>query len=424
MNTSDNSTSQWFDSGDSFLSHNFTDISVFYQSTKGHTILYRATRMGKQFILKTLRPELQEDMFFRSALLKEFDLGYRLQHPYIVQTLGMEEVPGIGLCIILEWIEGMSLRKWLQKNSPSSPEQHRLIQELCEALNYLHTQGIIHRDLKPENIMITTNGAFVKLIDFGCSDADSYQILKNPAGTRRYAAPELFQPEAVIDSRADIYALGIIIQEMNRPWWKASWRLFRVGRKCCRKERNKRYTSAQAVHQALTSSSKQKGLFLTIFLILSGTIFWWSEKRNSISQDIPSVAPVRDTLYVTQRETLIQLQTDTVFMNEKNPVAPINYIDRKKEEKALQQLLAFTQTYTLQEMEKARQICQDTSISVQERIAYSNNVYFIIEKRIKQEVAKIASSTSLEYATYLNLVLTQMTQTIKEYNAKNPIVIQ
>lgn len=74
-------------------------------------------------------------------------------------------------------------------------------------------------------------------------------------------------------------------------------------------------------------------------------------------------------------------------------------------------------------MKKASKIAQDTSISEIDRAAYGNNMYFAIENRIKKEVSQIANPNSLEYTTYLNLAITQMTQTMKEYNAKHPYII-
>lgn len=417
MDTTESSTSLWFNNEDAYLSRNFTDITLIYQSAKGYTALYRATRMGKYFMLKALRPELKEDIFYRSALQKEFDIGYRLLHPYIVQTTGMEEVPGIGLCIVLEWVEGQTLRKWLELNHPSLSERIRIATELCEALSYLHGQGIIHRDLKPENILITANGAFVKLIDFGCSDADNYKVLKAPAGTRRYAAPELFDPNIVPDGRVDLFALGLIFQEMNSPWWKGSWRLGRIGRKCSRKERDRRYTSAQEVHKALTSIKGRTTSLIVFLLLVAGGLLWRMEQKTTVQEQIPTVPTViKDTLYITRTDTVVQKQTDTVR------VAPKNFVEQQKEKEELQKLIEFTRKYTLQEMEKATKVAQDTSISEIDRAIYGNNCYFAIENRIKKEVAKIAEPNSLEYTTYLNLALTQMTQTMKEYNAKHPLI--
>ena len=75
-------------------------------------------------------------------------------------------------------------------------------------------QQVVHRDLKPRNVMVTSNGGYVKLIDFGLADTDSHAILKQPAGTLRYIAPEQARL-AQADVRNDIYSLGVMMQEMN-----------------------------------------------------------------------------------------------------------------------------------------------------------------------------------------------------------------
>lgn len=63
------------------------------------------------------------------------------------------------------------------------PARRRAVGQILDAIAYFHLQGVVHRDLKPSNILITDNGADVKIIDFGLSDADRYAILKQPAGT-------------------------------------------------------------------------------------------------------------------------------------------------------------------------------------------------------------------------------------------------
>ncbi|GAB1374359.1 hypothetical protein MASR1M46_12430 [Bacteroidales bacterium] len=81
-------------------------------------------------------------------------------------------------------------------------------------MEYCHKRQIIHRDIKPENIIITNNGNNVKLIDFGFSDSDSFELLKNPAGTKYYASPEQLRGE-ILDQRSDIYSLGITLSSIT-----------------------------------------------------------------------------------------------------------------------------------------------------------------------------------------------------------------
>ena len=107
----------------------------------------------------------------------------------------------------------------------------------------IYSKQIVHRDLKPENIIITHNGQNVKLIDFGLSDADWFAVLKIPAGTRRYAAPELIGGKAV-DCRADIYSLGCILKEMSPRYRK-------VAEKCAAGSAAERYRDIREVRKAL-----------------------------------------------------------------------------------------------------------------------------------------------------------------------------
>lgn len=180
MPTDETSTSRWVDAGNAYLSPGFTDVEQLYASASGPAVLYRATRLGKRFVLKGLKPEWRDDALVRSALLKEFDLGYSLRHPYIVQTLGLEEVAVVGLCIVMEWVEGQTLGSWLREARPSRRERLRVARELCEALAYLHARGIVHRDLKPDNVLIANHGA---------TSSSSTSAVPTPTTTRRSKPP-------------------------------------------------------------------------------------------------------------------------------------------------------------------------------------------------------------------------------------------
>lgn len=117
----------------------------------------------------------------------------------------------------------------------------------------MHSKQIVHRDLKPENILITHNGQNVKLIDFSLSDCDDSYLLKVPAGTKRYMAPELLQPASSWDFRCDLYSLGVILREMGVLLHDR--RLKRVASVCMQPDKEKRYADAAAVVEALQARS-------------------------------------------------------------------------------------------------------------------------------------------------------------------------
>lgn len=196
------------------LSSTFSEITEL--PSAGFCRLFKAKRYGRWFLLKCLKSQFAADAAYQQMLRKEFEILMRLQHPSVMQAVGMEDVLMIDgrntRCLIAEWIDGDTLGQYLDTN-PSRSECQRIATELAEALTYMHHQQVVHRDLKPSNIMITHNGGYVRIIDFGLADTDSHAILKQPAGTLKYMAPEQAE-KAQPDVRNDIYSLGVILQDL------------------------------------------------------------------------------------------------------------------------------------------------------------------------------------------------------------------
>lgn len=240
-----------------FPQSRFENITPIYVSRSGSAQLLSATRYGKRFVLKCLKEDFRYNPVYRTALLKEFEIGIALDHPNIRSTIGFEEIEGYGPSIILEYIDGETLENILTENSEYREDLHSskrelpaekslsILSQIASALDYLHSKQVIHRDLKPANVMVTFSGNVVKLIDFSLSDSDSFTVIKIPAGTRSYMAPELLSKGGKANARTDIYSFGMIMKEMNEII--GDRHLSRLAEKCTDADPNNRPYSIRGI---------------------------------------------------------------------------------------------------------------------------------------------------------------------------------
>lgn len=226
MPDSDTSTSSFFTNLDNTAKpgdDHFTDLQEL--PSGGFNVLVRAKRNGQWWMLKGLKPEYRNDNAYQRLLRKELNITHDLDHSSVVTAKEIVEVEGLGPCIVMEYVDGVTLKQWLTEKH-SKAERRHIVQQLTDVLEYIHNRQVVHRDLKPSNIMITRNGQKVKLIDFGLADSDSYAEFKQSAGTMGFIAPEQ-ATGGHPDQRNDIYSLGCIIELMG-----LGWRYRRVARIC------------------------------------------------------------------------------------------------------------------------------------------------------------------------------------------------
>jgi serine/threonine protein kinase len=313
-----------------------TELQFLGASERGYCELWKGSKDGKFRVYKCLKTKYIGNPLYESLLRKEFNLGYSLSHPNIYEFYSFTTLPDKGNAIEMEWVDGCSLESLIERNQLSKDLKVKIINEICDALSYIHSKQIIHRDLKPSNILITHNGHNVKIIDFGLSDSDSWSILKTPAGTKLYAAPELLAGEA-IDNRVDIYSLGAIISQMAP---KRS-RLSEVAAKCCRRDPSDRYASAAEVKTALHRPSRlQKTAFVAIAIVAIGILFSLiphPDTKASVSQaDSANIKHHVDTMVIIQTpqaqtpaEAAETSPSTTVKEKDKPDTAALNKIVRQ-----------------------------------------------------------------------------------------------
>lgn len=204
---------------------------------------YRVKIYGKLHFLKKLKKEHEDNILFREALRKEFEIGFRLEHPNIVRYVSFHDDE-----ILMEYVDGEDLLAFL-KNYPAYFEdaEHfdKFVGQLLSALQYLHDNQVLHLDLKPENIMLTRIGCDVKVVDLGCCYSDTF--VDSTGYTTQYAAPEQVGGGKV-DARTDIYAIGKILELLPHPPVYN-----KVIKRCLNKNPQDRYPSIADLKAALAT---------------------------------------------------------------------------------------------------------------------------------------------------------------------------
>ena len=219
--------------------NHLTDYELL--SDSGHNLVYRAQMGDKWVVLQAAKPTEGEQTRNQLLLEREFEIMHRLDSIYVVQTISMVDDPQLGRSILLEYVHGRSLDKFVAGN-PTSTERRRVADELMEALIFLHDRQIVHGDLKPSNILITDSGNHVRLIDFGFSDNEAF-IAKNIGTSPSISSPEQL-PTDVLKPERDIYALGKMLALLFPHSLKP------VIRRCLASDRS-RYISVRQVRAAL-----------------------------------------------------------------------------------------------------------------------------------------------------------------------------
>lgn len=189
-------------------------------SKGGMSALYLATHpeSGEPIVIKVLLPKYSKNKEITSRFLNEAQIIGMTNHPNIIRLYGQGTWEK-GLYIAMEFVQGISLRQFIQKKSLSQKRALEIILQVAYALSHLHAHGVIHRDLKPENILITETGE-IKVIDFGIAqlhtDLEQERITqkKRLMGTPIYMSPEQKENPLHLSYSSDIYSLGIVAYEL------------------------------------------------------------------------------------------------------------------------------------------------------------------------------------------------------------------
>ncbi|MEZ5386337.1 MAG: protein kinase [Prosthecobacter sp.] len=276
----------------------------------GMGAVYKAvqTSLDREVAVKVLPGDLIDDTDaqFAERFKNEARTMAKMNHPAIVSLWDFGETSTGLLFIVMEFIDGTDVSAMIISQG-RLPEDYALsiTAHVCDALQYAHSHGVIHRDIKPANILINMDGA-VKVADFGLakqSDAGLSGLTKTnmAMGTPDFVAPEALSPGTVVDGRADLYAVGVMLFQMlsgeiPRGMWTLPGakigtdpRFDAIINKAMQPDRELRYQTAAEIRADLNA------IFVTPRAIMEQQAAQAANapasQTSAITQDMPSQKP-------------------------------------------------------------------------------------------------------------------------------------
>ena len=296
-------------------SSSFSDIHPAYPDAELLTVggstcdCYRVKLYGKFHFMKRLKLELRTDPRYVSAMQKEFETGYRLEHPHLVRYVSKGDD-----YLLTEYVDGENLRAFTDSHPDyfkSRKNADRFLRQLLDVVGYLHQHQVVHLDLKPDNILITRIGYDVKLTDLGYCYTDTYT--DTMGRTDKYAAPEQLNGLSKVDAHTDIYAIGKILQTLP-----CAHIYNKVIARCTAEDPSKRYQTVDDFSKAINTPNYRKWLWLLplLLMVAIGLYLYWPRTI--------SVAPSTTTTTISSSKDSVAAKTDTVApptLSEPEPIS-------------------------------------------------------------------------------------------------------
>ena len=217
-------------------------IIVLDTISRGRTFSVLKARRSTKFV--TLKVANTPDAMYSEMLRREYELASTLSHGCIATTLGFEEDTEMGAAIVMEYIEGVTLDKFIASN-PSRSTRERILRDILDGVEYLHHRGLLHNDLKPQNIIVNRYGA-ARIIDFGLSASDDSLWSGCVGGSDKFSAPEILKGRGVAGAASDIYSVGRLIDTLFE-----GGRYGRIVSRCVEEQPEKRYDSIAELRHAI-----------------------------------------------------------------------------------------------------------------------------------------------------------------------------
>jgi serine/threonine-protein kinase len=203
-------------------------VRLLGEGGMGRVFLARQLGSGREVVVKVLHEEIASRPRVRDSFRQEMLFLARFRHPNVVSLIDASVDDPEGLCLVMEYIPGVTLELLLRGCRRLDPDRTgRLLAQLCLALHAAESLKIIHRDLKPANLMVLdpdTPGEKLKVMDFGLAKPATALYLPkerladpdhffSACGTPEYICPEQVRGDE-IDHRGDVYSVGVILFEL------------------------------------------------------------------------------------------------------------------------------------------------------------------------------------------------------------------
>ena len=190
----------------------------------GMGVVLQATHLelDQKVAIKMLLPALMASETSVERFLREARASVRLRSEHVARVIDVGRTEAGAPFMVMEYLEGSDLAGILERRRRLSIEEAAdFVLQACEAVAEAHSLGIVHRDLKPANLFVTRRVGgqpLVKVLDFGISKStDGLRALTQTTsvvGSPMYMAPEQLRSAKLVDSRSDVWALGVVLREL------------------------------------------------------------------------------------------------------------------------------------------------------------------------------------------------------------------
>ena len=197
--------------------------SILGEGGSGRVYLCHDPQLDRQVALKVAKFGPSMSRLLTDAFLREAKVAARLNHPGIVTVYDADVDEDVGCYIVMECVEGKSLKQVMAEGKVSHEKAADYIAQAADALAYAHERDLVHRDIKPANLLVDRKGK-IKVADFGLAVLEEEQRKRAGefAGTPAYCSPEQVRGEVHhLDGRSDIWSLGVVLYELltgRRPF--------------------------------------------------------------------------------------------------------------------------------------------------------------------------------------------------------------